>query len=315
MNKTIRPSILPDNKKLVIYPVVVCLVIATIGIIIKNPIVIVLPLIVLAVFPGLPVFFHFLMHLFVKIELHPDKIVVKDYLGNNTVRPPYRQEMAYTDIAYIYYLSKEINLLQNLRNKLKQFNLSPKENDYTKENLIEKYAVPEKQVEKFEKSSQNILNDYTATAILMKLDDIYRKYNIPKKTAGSISRELQNDENFNYEYLRDRLKDYPVDIEDLNELKDEFSNIKVDIIRPFLLTKVNLAKYKKVADYRGGMSVTAKVDNALVLASKDGTEKVYLMHFHDLSKEDWQSLVLDMKNHNPNITYLMTKSEYNNLLK
>jgi len=255
------------------------------------------------------------MHIFVKIELHPHKIVVKDYLGNNIVRLPHLQEMAYTDIAYSYYLSKEINLLKNLRNKLKKFKLSPKETDYTRENLIAKYAVPAEEIEKFEKSAQNILNDYTATAILIKLDDIYRKYNIPKKTAGSISRELQSDEKFNYEYLRDRLKDYPVDMEDLNELKDEFSNIKVDIIRPFLLTKVNLTKYKKVAGYRGGMSTTAKVDNALVFANKDGTEKVYLTHFHDLSREGWQSLMQEIKNRNPNITYLMTKSEYNNLLK
>jgi hypothetical protein len=167
----------------------------------------------------------------------------------------------------------------------------------------------------FEKDSQNLLSDYTATAILMKLDDIYSKNNIPKKTAKSISRELQNDEKFNYDYLIDRLKDYPVDIEDLNELKDEFLNIRVDIIRPFLLTKVNLTKYKKVAGYRGGLSATAKVDNALVFASKDGVKKVYCMHFHDLSRQAWQSLMQDIKNHNPNITYLMTKSEYNNLLK
>jgi len=314
MIKTIRPSILPDNKKLFIYPVVVCLVIAGIGIIIKNLIVVVLPLIVLAVFPGLPVFFHLLMHLFIKIELHPDKIAVKDYLGNNIIRFPRLQEIAYAEIAYVYYLSKEINLLQNLSKKLKKFKLSPKEIDYTKENLLAKYAVPAEQIEKFEKNSQNILNDYTATAILMKLDDIYRKYNIPKKTAGSISRELQTDDKFNYEYLSDRLKKYSVDIEDLNELKDEFSNIKVDTIQPFLLTKVNLAKYKNVAGYRGGMSATAKVDNALVFASKNGTGKIYLMHFHDLSRQDWQSLMQDIKNHNPNITYLMTKNEYKNLL-
>jgi len=315
MSKTIRPSVLPDNKKLVIYPLIACLVIAGIGIIIKNPIVIALPLIVLAVFPGLPVFFHLLMHIFVKIELHPDKIVVKDSLGNNIVRFPRLQEMVYADIAYIYYLSKEINLLQNLCNKLKEFKLSPKENDYTKENLTAKYSVPAEKIEDFEKSSQNILNDYTATAILLKLDNIYRKYIIPKSTAKNISRELKDDEKFNYEYLRDRLKDYAVDIEDLNELEDELANIKVDIIQSFLLTKVNLAKYKKVAGYRGGLSATAKVDNALVFANKDGTEKVYLMHFHDLSREDWQSLMREIKNYNPNITYLITKSEYKNLLK
>ena len=130
----------------------------------------------------------------------------------------------------------------------------------------------------------------------MKLDDIYRKCNIPKSTAKNISKELQNDENFNYEYIRNRLKDYPIDVEDLNELKDGFANINVDIIRQFLLTKVNLAKYKKVAGYRGGLAATAKVDNALVFASKDGTKKVYCTHFHDLSRESWQSLMQDIKN-------------------
>jgi len=315
MSNTIRPSILPDNKKLVIYPLVVCLVIAGIGIIINNPIVIALPMIVLAVFPGLPVFFHFLMHLFVKIELHPDKIVVKDYLGNNIIRSSFLQEIAYTDIAYIYYLSKEINLLQNLRNKRKNFKLSPTEFDYSIENLTERYAVPTEMIREFEKSSQNILNDYTATAILMKLDDIYSKYNIPNETAKNIGKELQNDKNFNYEYLRVRLEDYPIDIEELDELKDEFANIGVDIIRPFLLTKVNLAKYKKVSGYRGGMSATAKVDNVLVLASKDGTKKVYCIHFHDLSRQAWKSLMQDIKSHNTNIAYLMTKTECKNALK
>jgi len=89
MSETICPSILPDNKKLVIYPLIVCLVIAGVGIIIKNLIVTVLPLIALAGFPGLPIFFHLLMHIFVKIELYPHKIVVKDYLDNNIVPSPW----------------------------------------------------------------------------------------------------------------------------------------------------------------------------------------------------------------------------------
>ena len=179
MIKTIRPSILPDNKKLVIYPLMVCLVIAGVGIIIKNPIVIILPLIVLGVFPGLPVFFHLLMHAFVKFELHSERIIFRDYLGNKIVRAPMRQEMAYADIAYIYYLGKEINLLKNLVKKIKGFKLSPKEDDYTRENLVGKYGVPAEKFEEFEKNSQNLLNDYTTTGILMKLDDIYRKCNVP----------------------------------------------------------------------------------------------------------------------------------------
>ena len=75
-----------------------------------------------------------------------------------------------------------------------------------------------------------------------------------------------------------------------------------------------MKKYKKCASNRGGVSATAKVNAALVFANRDGTEKVYLMHFHDLSRENWQSLMQTIKNNNPKITYLMTKKEYNNLL-
>ena len=52
---------------------------------------------------------------------------------------------------------------------------------------------------------------------------------------------------------------------------------------------------------------TAKVDNSLVFANKDGAGKIYLMHFNDLSRQAWQSLMQDIKNHNPNITYMITK--------
>ena len=95
--------------------------------------------------------------------------------------------------------------------------------------------------------------------------------------------------------------------------KGELENIKVDIVSPFLLTKVNLEKYKKCARSRGGVSITAKTDTTLILTNKDGSEKLYFMHFHDLSRNNWQSLMQTIKNKNPNITYLMTKSEYNNL--
>ena len=101
---------------------------------------------------------------------------------------------------------------------------------------------------------------------------------------------------------------------DENELQwFVFENIKVDVLRPFLMTKVNMEKYKKATRARAGASITAKVDTGLVLANHDGTEKLYLMHFHNLSRETWQALMHTIKRNNPHITYLMTKSEHNNL--
>ncbi len=55
--KTLRPAVLPDNRKTVPYPVVVA------------GIVVVLPLIILAVFPRLPILFHVVYWGFVKVEV------------------------------------------------------------------------------------------------------------------------------------------------------------------------------------------------------------------------------------------------------
>jgi hypothetical protein len=40
-----------------------------------------------------------------------------------------------------------------------------------------------------------------------------------------------------------------------------------------------------------------------------------VMHFHDLSRDGWQAVMEEVKIHNPNIAYLMRKSEYNNLFR
>jgi hypothetical protein len=297
------------------YPLAILSATAIVGIIIDNLIVVVLPLIVLVLFPGLPLFFHLVIHLFVKLELHPDKVVVRDYVGSSIVRASRVQQMEYGDIAYIYYLGKEINVLETLRKKLKKYKLSPKENDYTKENLAGKYGVPADEFERFERDSRNILNDYTATGILMKLEEICRKYDVPKKTVKEIAKELEDDRNFNYEFVMARLEYYSVEPEDSDELRDEFSNVKTDFVRSFLLTKVNMGKYKKLSSYRGGVSAAATAHSSLVFSNKDGTEKIYLMHLHDLSRDGWQAVMEEVKIHNPNIAYLMRKSEYNNLFR
>ncbi|MHC4194171.1 MAG: hypothetical protein ACYSP9_08375, partial [Planctomycetota bacterium] len=81
---------------------------------------VVLPLIILAVFPGVSIFFHALFHFLVKIQIHPDTLVVTDYAGNAFVKLPSHQEIFLDEISCVYYLEKEINLLQSLRRKLKK---------------------------------------------------------------------------------------------------------------------------------------------------------------------------------------------------
>ena len=314
MTEILRPAVLPDDKRLFSYPVVVGLTISTIGFFLSNNIMVVLPLIVLAVFPGLPIFFHLIYHLFVKIEILPDRLIIIDYVSDRFVRFRRHQEISFSELRHIYYLGKEINLLMNLRTKLKKFKIPVSETDYTKTNLVGRYGVPEAQFEEFEKSSQKSLTDYTATAVLMKLDEIYDKYNVSKETRNNIKKALKSNSNFNYEYLKSALCNYSINSQDLESLSDELTNINADILAPFLLTKVNLGKYQKAEMHRHGAHVTARIDNGLVLSNKDGTKKVYFMRLHDLSESDLHRFIEVITNKQPSIRFLMTMRELERLL-
>ena len=314
MTMTLRPAVLPDDKRLFSYPVIVGLGVSAVGVFLANMIMIVLPLIVLAVFPGLPVLFHLIYHLFVKIEVLPDKVIVTDYVSDPIVRFSRRQEITFSEISYIYYLGKEINLLSNLRNRLRKFKIPVKETDYTKAHLMDRYGIPEEVYAKFEESSQKTLTDSAATGILMMLDEIYRKYDVTRETRDSIKKALEDDSNFSFEYLKAALRDHPVSAEDLEDLRDEFANINADVLAPFLLTKVNLSKYQKVSKQRNGAHLTARTDNGLVLSNENGTNKVYLMRFHDLSRADLHEFISTVNSRRPGISYLMTKKEHKHLL-
>lgn len=312
--ETLRPAVLPDDKRLFSYPIVTGLLISVVGIFLGNSIMVVLPLIVLAVFPGLPVLFHLIYHIFVKIEILPDKLIITDHVSNRFVRFETHQEIPFSEICYIHYLGKEINLLLNLKNKLKKFKIPAKETNYTKANLTARYGVPEALIDKFENGSQKILSDYTATGVLMKLDEIYDKYNVPKETKDSIKKALKKDSNFNIENLKTALGSYSISSHDLESLSDEFTNIDTDILAPFLLTKVDLVKYQKAERYRNGAHVTARTDIGLVISNQDGTKKIYLMHFHNLSEKALHRFIEIVSSKQPSVKFLMTKKERGHLL-
>ena len=64
--------------------------------------------------------------------------------------------------------------------------------DYRKENLIKKYKVPNEVINSFEHSPQKALNDYTATGVLMALENILDKYKIPREEKKKIIKALNN---------------------------------------------------------------------------------------------------------------------------
>lgn len=312
---TLRPAMLPDNKKMVIYPLVVGLSVAGAGVVLGNPVVIVLPLIILAVFPGLPILFHSVYHFSVQYQIFADRLVVIDRASDPSVRSRGRREISFAEVDYCFYVDTEAHLLMKLLKKLKPYNVPATERDYRKGNLLAKYRVPESVLEEFERSTQKTLNDSTATGVILEVEDVCERNGVSQRTTREICEALEKDERLTFETIQEKLSSYHVDARDLERIRDEFSPLDASEESPFLVTKINLKKLRKMESSRHGEAAGVRSRVGLVLSNKDGTRKVYLMHFRDLSQKDSKELITAIRDRSRGLNFLMTPREMQALLQ
>ena len=192
-----RPAVLPDNRRLVWYLLTICGVLATLGYFLDNPPLVIMPLLVVAVFPGIPIAIHSVYFLSVRITLYRDTLTVVDWAGDPFVSYPRRQEIALSQVSYAYHLQKEAEA---------------------------------------------------------------------HKTGSAPS-------------------------------------------VPFRSTRINLKKYSAANSDPRRVGAVARTDNGLILSDREGQDKVYIMHFHDLAKKDWQQLGSLLQEANSDISFLMGEKE------
>ena len=200
--RVFRPALLPDNRRLVWYPLAICGVLAAVGYFLDNLPLAIIPLLVVAVFPGIPIAIHSVYFLSVKIMLYEDTLIVVDWAGDPFVSYPRRQEIALSRVAYAYHLQKEAEA---------------------------------------------------------------------HKTEAAPP-------------------------------------------APFRNTRINLKKYRTANSDPRRIGAVARTDNGLILSDREGEHKVYIMHFHDLAKKDWQQLGRRLREANANISFLMDEKEKTGLL-
>lgn len=282
------------------------------GLILRNQNIVRIALL-FSVFLIFPLLFGLYQHFVLSVIVYNKRLVIKDCSFNPFLKAGRRQEIFFEEIDYIYYLGKEYSLLKNYRHKLRKYKIPGKEMDYRKEKLINKYAVPNDVIDTFEDSSQKALNDYTATGVLIALDKILDKYKSPKNEKHKIIKDLKKTDDFNFEHLKRLLSAYNVSSDDLDNLKDEFSECDVNIATPFLLTKLKVAKAERREDGRGGLGVAVSINTTLVFSNADGTRKAYLKHFHSLSRTNWQKMIRTINENKHGIKYLMTNENYRNI--
>ena len=197
-----RPSLLPDDRALVWYPLAICGILTTTGCVLGIALLAIIPLFVAALFPGMPILIHGIYHISVRITICGDALTIIDRAGDPFVSYPRRQEISLNRVVYAYHLGRE-----------------------AKENKG-KTRPPE----------------------------------------------------------------------------------------PFCNTRLKIEKYR-AADADGRRAGTvARTNNGLVLSDHKGDRKIYLMHFHDLSQTDWQSLARAIVARNSSVTLIMSDREKNAFL-
>ena len=184
------------------YPLTICGVVAALGYFLGNLPLVIIPLLVVAVSPGLPIAIHSVYFLSIQMTLEGDKLTIVNWAGDPFVSYPRRQEIVLSRVAYLYHLKKEA------------------------EANMTKSAPPP----------------------------------------------------------------------------------------PFCNSSINTKKYRAADKNPRRIGVVARTNNGLVLSNENGENKVYIMHFHDLSQNDWQQLAREVQKRNRAISFLMNDKEKKGVL-
>ena len=247
------------------------------------------------------------------VFVHDTKLVIKDYSLDSLLGIPFRQEILFTEIDFIYYLEEEFNLLLNYRHKLEKYEVARIEMDYRRENLVQRYGVPTHVIDAFEHSSQKILNDNTATEVLMAVEEILGRYKVQKDKKKQIIKNLKKTDDFNFDHVAQLLSPHAITQSDLDNLKDLFSDLDTGVATPFLTTKLAIARLERRARGHRGISPGVRINVTLVFSSEDGSKKIYLKLFHGLSRANWQKLIHIINEKKPGVRYLMSRQYYRNI--
>jgi hypothetical protein len=91
----------------------------------------------------------------------------------------------------------------------------------------------------------------------------------------------------------------------LQAARGSLQELDENVRKVFLKTKLNFSRYLKAENGLHGTTATARARLYLVLSNSDGSQKVYLSNFYDLSGTDSQRFLRTLKERNGDIQFLM----------
>ena len=135
VKEILKPEIIPfreNGRKFFNFAISAEIVFIALGLFLQRPNLVIIAIIILLVFPGMPLLFGLFSHFARSVIILDKKLVIMDYSFNYYLMAGTHQEISFEDIDYIYYLDKEYSLLKNYRRKLQKYKISKNEMDYRK---------------------------------------------------------------------------------------------------------------------------------------------------------------------------------------
>ena len=225
-----------------------------------------------------------------KVEILEDKIktVNRDFISSVNILLNKKQEIDFKDIEYVYFAEKEIYTTNAIKEKLGKYKINKYETDLRKENLINKYNVPEDLIDKITDSKGVRFNDNNVCGFLLLLDELETKYKLPSELIKNIKIDLNKTQNYSIKYLENQLAEYNIKREDMAKIRKQLKVMEVKIIDAICVTYFSLAAYSEISNKK-------QVDWTLVLSNKSGNKKAYITHFLDYSLEERKKILNTIK--------------------
>jgi hypothetical protein len=139
--QVLRPAIWPDDKIIFYWVLAVEAAALLAGVIWHRPVAVFLSLVAMGILPGMPLFFHTIFHLSVKVEIFDGRFVITSYAGDRLIKLEKEQELLFKDIEYVYYLNREIEFLKAICRHFKGLKNLNTESDFSFNNLSKKYNI------------------------------------------------------------------------------------------------------------------------------------------------------------------------------
>lgn len=166
--RILKPAILPDDVWLFYVILAIEIIALVFGIIKNSSQTITMSLACICIIPGMPIFFHSIFHFTARFEIFERRFVFISYnLFERFLKVSRRQEMAYDEIAYVYYLKREIDFLEKF---VRYMNKRQKPIDYD----ILETGIDEKILSEIQKSSDE--TDINVCKIFLKTKLNLTKY-------------------------------------------------------------------------------------------------------------------------------------------